>query len=828
MGKTWETSNELVVSSATSYKARCCGANLRDLMTSMMIASVTMSLILDTTIMRHLRVFAFSAICLLSLSFTVSAKDEWTEVHSKNFLLVGNAAEKDIRHVATRLEQFRETFRRLFVHMNLTSPISTNVVVFKNTASYTPFKPKKADGKIDEFVAGYFQPGQDVNYITLSADTDDQQMFRVIFHEYVHFIVGTNFGKSEIPPWFNEGLAEYYETFEIADDQKVKLGYAQPRHLEMLRRNDLVPLDQLFGVSNYQLLQTGDHSRSIFYAESWALLHYFLQNGKDDGLSKFIAALMRDEPAKKAFESAFQMTYPQMESELHKYVANGRYKYSEFLLRSKLLFDDSMTSQRLTDSLSDAYLGDLLVHTNRADDAEPFLQRALKIDPDSSIANTAMGMVKMRQEKFSDARVFLEKAIMGDRAGYLALYQYAYLLSREAMDGLGMVHTMEKATGNKMRDVLKRAIAINPEFTDSYELLAFVNVVRQENLDEAIGLLKTALKYQPGNQRYALRMGEVLAVQEKFKEAAEIAEKISKTTDDPEIKSRAEYLVRQIDQMKRQGEILAANQKRSRQDDASGPLSEAEMAKRQEDALYYSITEAIGKAAAGEIRVIGRISKIECARNSITYSVKTGDDEFVLTSKDFQNLSLNTFNGSASGVNVGCGENISALNAVVTYSVARVNSKGSRGVLLALHFVPEGFHFVTSLNEPGTSELAVDPERDLERRAEIIETIKKDLKAPAAGEKRIMAFLERIECTETDFIFEFRSAGGIFRLTSPPPKSLAVRLFTRDLGGISFGCELKPVAAPAVILYTERPDKKLNTMGSLISIDFVPKFFALD
>ena len=115
-----------------------------------------------------------SLILLLTIGFLLfvpvdaSAKDEWIQVKSKNFFLIGNASEKEIRKVGTRLEQFRETFRNLFRGINLNSSIPTNVVVFKSKSSYRDFKPKRADGKIDEFVAGYFQGGEDVNYITLS------------------------------------------------------------------------------------------------------------------------------------------------------------------------------------------------------------------------------------------------------------------------------------------------------------------------------------------------------------------------------------------------------------------------------------------------------------------------------------------------------------------------------------------------------------------------------------------------------------------------------------------------------------------------------------
>ncbi len=53
-----------------------------------------------------------SLLCLLtSVFFTHGlANDKWIKIKSKNFHLLGNAAEKDIREVGVQLEQFREVF----------------------------------------------------------------------------------------------------------------------------------------------------------------------------------------------------------------------------------------------------------------------------------------------------------------------------------------------------------------------------------------------------------------------------------------------------------------------------------------------------------------------------------------------------------------------------------------------------------------------------------------------------------------------------------------------------------------------------------------------
>src|SRR4029079_11550972 len=151
--------------------------------------------------------------CLVILTTdlpAVYARDTWGTVRSKHLLLIGNGSERDIRQVAARLEQFREVGSQMFSRTNNDSPVPTTVIVFKDDASYRPFKTNQNN-------AGYFQPGQDVNYITLSAETrGEQDWFNIIFHEYTHLITNNSIGLS--PAWFNEGLAELYSTVAITNN----------------------------------------------------------------------------------------------------------------------------------------------------------------------------------------------------------------------------------------------------------------------------------------------------------------------------------------------------------------------------------------------------------------------------------------------------------------------------------------------------------------------------------------------------------------------------------------------------------------------------------
>lgn len=788
------------------------------------------------------------------LQLSANAKNEWLQVRSKNFNLIGNASEKEIRGVATKLEQFREMFRQLFTRTNLNSPIPTNVLVFKNDSSYKPFKPKRADGKIDTQIAGYFQSGEDVNYITLSAGGADAETYGTIFHEYVHFIMDTNFGKSEIPPWFNEGLAEYYQTFEIEDDSKVKLGLLQNAHLHLLQQNKLIPLETLFKISNYALHQNANHSRSIFYAQSWALIHYFLQSGKSESLGKFVDLAIKDLPSEQAFQDAFGMNYEQMEKELKKYVAKNTYKYSMVSFEKKLLFDSEMQTTPLSEALTNAYLGDLLYHTNRADDAEEYLQKALKLQPDLSMANTTFGMVRIRQRKFDEAKVYLEKAISGDLKNHLAFYNYAYLLSRETRNEYGFVSSFPEESAAKMREMLKKAIAINPEFTESYELLAFVSLVNNEELDEAIGYLEKALKFQPGNQKYALRIAEIRLRQEKFEESSAIAVKIAATADDQEVKSRAESLLGQIQQFQ---EITAKNEKARKEfEDAvanagkdggrpvlitrgrSGKtLTPEEAALLQENEEIRSTNLALKPPAEGEQRILGSIQKIQCKGKVVTYTIKTGAETLFLSSNGFQGITLVAFTMEASDVQVGCGADVSTLRSVLTYKSREPGKDGVVGELVAIDFVPGNFRFMdaSELTEPeevsgegGAINATGKPaDVDARMREEMEKALKNAMRKPEPGEKREIGRLEKIECNNKGQFFYMKTDSQTFKFSAIPQK-LQIRGFTAEIEQVEFGCGLKSLDVPAVFTYIEDPKGKDKTNGEIVSIEFVPKSFTLD
>ncbi|MET0647039.1 MAG: tetratricopeptide repeat protein [Pyrinomonadaceae bacterium] len=655
-----------------------------------------------------------AALAVLLAAQAASAKDTWTSVRSQNFLLVGNASEKEIRQVATRLEQFRDVFRRLFPNLKFNAPVPTTVVVFKNDGSYKPFKPV-VEGKVSE-VAGYFQSGDDVNYITLTPEhRGAENPFSTIYHEYTHLLVNNSLGPGAAPPWFNEGLAEYYSTFAIEEDRKVHLGRHIDHHILLLRDQKMIPLAQFFGITQYSLQRNKHDMRSIFYAQSWALMHYLILGNEGQRLpqlGEFLTLTKKGVPTDEAFRRAFQTDTAAMEKELERYVRASTFMSRVSTFAQKLEFDSQMTAAPLTDAQADAYLGDLLLHTNRLDDAAVRLQRALDLDPTNTMARASLGMARLRQKREAEAVVQLREAVAAGATNYLAHYYLAYALSRAGMGENGhMPGGYPEEAAAEMRAALRKAISLRPDFPESYHLLAWVQLVTGEGVAEGVQLIRQAVALAPGNQHYALILAQLYLRQEKFDEARRTAEPLTREGTDPSLRATAQSVLASINKYEeRVKEYKAAREAyerssggtprlavRDEEDDEQeeagtrtpkGPRkSEDEMVA---EAMAQAIHDALRKPQAGETRVRAVLTRIECGPKGLVFVFKAGDRTLRLSAAGFEGLHLVNFSQQAES-ELTCGARKSETQAVVTYRASADARSKSDGALVGLELVPANF-----------------------------------------------------------------------------------------------------------------------------------------
>ena len=432
------------------------------------------------------RTYAVLALLLLLSASSASAKENWLKLKSKNFVVVSNAGESDTRKLAVKLEGFRHALSLLFPNSQIETPLTTTVLLFKSQSSFKPFKPQYK-GKRQDTVAGYFLPGADGNYIVLTSELGGVDPDDVIFHEYEHFITRNNLPNA--PPWLDEGLAEFFSTFKISDDEmKATLGGPIYRHVFTLREGKLLPLDTLLKVNRRSPHYNESGKAGTFYAESWALVHYLMleNNGKrHDQLTKFIRALGQGLPLEENFRQSFQTDYKTIENELRSYVRRNSFPILNINFHKQLDFAKDTRTEMMTHAEVQYYLGDLLLRLRRLDEAEPYLKKSLELDAAFTMSQISLGILRMRQERLPEARKLLESAIAGDSSNYLGHVHYGHLLRQE--------ERYEEAIKS-----YQQAIQLKPDLAQLHSDVghAYLNLGREE---EAVEAFKRVTRLDPRN-----------------------------------------------------------------------------------------------------------------------------------------------------------------------------------------------------------------------------------------------------------------------------------------------------------------------------------------
>lgn len=368
--------------------------------------------------------------CLIMLPVTVPAKESWSKLQTKNFLLVGDASVNDMKKIAYNLELFREVLAARLPGVKLTDAVPTTVVVFKNDVAFSQFKPE-IKGKTQNEVAGYFLRREDKNYIVMPANHPGASPLKLIFHEYFHFVAYNNI--RNLPAWLNEGLAEFYSTFKTTDNGKsILIGDIAVDRLKHIRRSSLIPLERLIKADYRSPYFTESGKAGIFYSQSWALVHYLVlgNNGqRHPQLKRFISQLSSNMSVEENFRQSFHCDYKVIEEELRAYIA----QYSMPVLKAASDPQQPVKDLRigeLSAAMANFYKGDLLVRLQQLDEAEKFLTESLELDGNLAVSHMAMGRLRMAERRPAEAIDHLTRAVRLDDTDALGHYQLGMALAR--------------------------------------------------------------------------------------------------------------------------------------------------------------------------------------------------------------------------------------------------------------------------------------------------------------------------------------------------------------------------------------------------------------
>jgi tetratricopeptide (TPR) repeat protein len=345
----------------------------------------------------------------------------------------------------------------------------------------------------------------------------------------------------------------------------------------------------------------------------------------------------------------------------------------------------------LTEAQGLTYLGDLLSHIQRPADAVVKLEQALALEPNLPMAHASIAMALMQQKNFVKAKEHLAKAVEGNSSNYLAHYYYAYLLSREGMDSDERIGAYSSESARIMQAELRKAIELKADFAESYHLLAFVDLVTGQNLDEAVQLINKAIALSPGSEEYLFVLTQIYLKKQDFAAAKRVIEPLATNASDPGIRATADGLLKSLksyqEDVARYEREKAAYESQRPEREPAGPAEQTAVTKLSP---FAYLEEALRKPETGEIRVQGLLTRLDCTPKGIVYAIKEDKGSLRLSSKDFDGINIMTFTNDVGG-ELTCGARKGEDFVVVTYKPLKDARAKTDGMLVSIEFVPKDF-----------------------------------------------------------------------------------------------------------------------------------------
>jgi Tfp pilus assembly protein PilF len=337
-------------------------------------------------------------------------QDRWLSVESKRFTLVTNTTERRAQDITTQLEREADAVYRNSRALRDSSGSRIFVIAIADSACFEEFRLRHQNRAVQ--LGGFFSPSRLGGYLIFNAGLPWYE-FESVCHEYVHALVHRQIGN--LPLCLNEGLAEYFSTFR-ADGRGVEYGHAIDEHCELLQRDRLMPMDELFSINGASPSYWEGERRPMFYAESWALVHYLNSNPElRERFDRFLTRLKRGEAPRGAFGATFPSeSWYGIQDKLKRHVGNPQPPHRELPAGNGRLVPLRMSALRRADVY--ARLGAVLteVHNDNRGKGEACLGAALGIDAQNALALAYLGWNADADGRAEEAESFYDRATRAD------------------------------------------------------------------------------------------------------------------------------------------------------------------------------------------------------------------------------------------------------------------------------------------------------------------------------------------------------------------------------------------------------------------------------
>ena len=397
-------------------------------------------------------------------ALAVSLLLSWVQVRSDTFIVRSSAGEDRALQVLQALEAFHQVVGKLAFERVGPPEIPIEVLVLGSEEETRELAPQYNGRSIPAI--GYYQGGEDRDFIVLTGRISPQGSTQVIYHELTHYFIGRLL-KSR-PVWLNEGLAEYFATTEIRDTN-VFLGAPIPERVENLEAQPLLPLTELFAVDHASPYYNERSKANIYYLESWALVHFLLHEGYADNFRQYLDALTRDDASLPDY---LGIDLRQLEREFRAYVTSGirrsqRHRMASSMEPAHPVFEP------VEEAVVHVTKAEILLAMGSAERARIHIDRATALDAHGPRVSYVRGMLAGAGNQQDEAREFFVDALPDPIVGPLAAIQLI---------------TMREFAIPGVREALEAAGAAGPRVPAVYWALAEMYLEDRRRIEEIVRL----------------------------------------------------------------------------------------------------------------------------------------------------------------------------------------------------------------------------------------------------------------------------------------------------------------------------------------------------
>lgn len=424
--------------------------------------------------------------------------DRWQRYSSPHFELFSHAGDSESRTLLRRLELLHAVFGDL-VRLREQRPNLVSIYLFDREKTFRAYTPEPMRQR--ERLAGFYLNRPDRSVIVVAPTSDEAWSQRLIFHEYVHHLTRVNGDDPAL--WYTEGIAEYFST--ITEHGKfLSLGLPINEHVALLRSERLMSLDELFAVDHRSGSYNESERAGLFYAQSWALLHYWYRGvnwqapEKQAARDRFLQRVRSEgdhgdyDSRRKLFAETIGADYAQTVSELLRYVRGGRYNWAKIATPSIAPMSTYTAAPVPRDEIR-RRLAELDLRVNRAPAAKLEMLNAATQTPVDLRALEILGTDAMIDGDPDVAKQRWSQAVDAGTTNPGVIHQLAELEARQWFSRLDISFQLPEATAERLRTLLFQSLDVAPNQTQAYEMLAWVEASVRKPSAKNINLVQSHL-----------------------------------------------------------------------------------------------------------------------------------------------------------------------------------------------------------------------------------------------------------------------------------------------------------------------------------------------